>query len=65
MSHTCIIIASNIINTLCVSPEKFCRHEELIAVEEDPGDVTEDKHKDDADEDEGEVDLTPDGTVCS
>ena len=48
-----------------ISPKKFCRHEELIAVEEDPGDVTEDKHKDDTDEDEGEVDLTPDGTVCS
>ena len=32
-------------------------HNEVVAVEEDSRDVTEDKHKDNADEDESKVDL--------
>ena len=39
------------------SPEHVCTHDELVAVEEDAGDVAEDEDEDDADEDEGEVDL--------
>ena len=42
----------------CLSPEEICGHEELIAVEEDSGNVTTDEHKDNADENEGKVDLT-------
>ena len=39
--------------------------DEVITVEEDPGNVTEDKDKDDADEDESKVDLTLDFVLGS
>ena len=40
------------------SPEEICGHEELKTVEENSGNVTTDEHKDNADENEGKVDLT-------
>jgi hypothetical protein len=42
--------------------EERCSHEELITVEEDSRNVTADKQKDNADENEGKVDLTADTT---
>ena len=45
-----------------LSPDEICCHEELIAVKEDSRNVTADKHKDNADENEGKVDLTADRT---
>ena len=47
-----------------LSPEEICCHVELIAVEEDPWNVTTDKHKDNTDENEGKVGLTADRTFC-
>ena len=40
-------------------PDQMLNHNEVIAVKKDSWDVTEDKHKDNADEDEGQVDLFP------
>ena len=45
------------------SPEHVCTHDELVAVEEDAGDVAEDEDEDDADEDEGEVDFLLGGVL--
>ena len=42
------------------SPEEIFSHEELVAVEKDSRNVTTDEHKDNADENEGKVDLTED-----
>ena len=41
-------------------PDQMLNHNEVIAVKKDSGDVTEDKHKDNADEDKGKVDFFPD-----
>ena len=46
------------IDNMCPSsPQHIFTHEELVAIEEDPGDVAEDEHKDDADEDESQIDF--------
>ena len=43
---------------LRAAPLQLSRHDELVAVEDDPGDVTAAEHGDDAGDDEGAVDLT-------
>lgn len=40
--------------------QEVAGHHDLVAVEDDPGDVTETEHEDDADDDQGAVDLTDD-----
>ena len=40
--------------------QEVAGHHHLVAVEDDPGDVTETEHQDDADDDQGAVDLTDD-----
>ena len=48
-----------------VLPEEISSHVELIAVEENPGDITETKHEDNADKNEGKVDFTPNWAICT
>ena len=48
-----IIWVTDLLSLYCFLPEEICSHEELIAVEEDSRNVTADKHKDNADENEG------------
>ena len=45
------------------SPQKISSHIKFIAVEENSRNVTAGKHKDNADENEGKVDLTANRTV--
>ena len=64
LHHPCLIVLyvythkENLLNHVFHS-------DEIITIEEDPGNVTKDEDKDDADEDQSEVDLTPDFVLCS
>ena len=46
------------------APEHLLHHEELGTVEDDPGDVAEQEHHHNADEDRGQVHLTAPTLVC-
>ena len=59
-----IIWVMDFLSYIWYSPEEIFSHEELVAVEKDSRNVTTDEHKDNADENEGKVDLSADRTCC-
>ena len=68
MIHTCKCkkgISLQLLTNIKYSPEEIFSHVEFITVEENSWNVTADKYKNNADENEGKVDLTANRTVCS